>query len=258
MSRILIVEDDERIRSSMRLALEDEGYTVEDVASGEEAASRFAEEPAELVLIDLMLPGIDGFETCRTLRRQGTVPIIMVTARSDTHDVVAGLEAGDDVVGVGAGGHHDDGNRALASQGPTGLESVDTREHQVDEHQLCRLLCEAACRLLAAGHILHGVALVLQGQPHRRPDPLVVLDDQDSTHRPIMTRPTLPGRAGRPGRIRSSARSGWARSPRRSTRRPWRRSASSGCRSSRRWAGLRWPKRCGRTRRRGCPSPATC
>jgi DNA-binding response OmpR family regulator len=96
MSRILIVEDDERIRSSMRLALEDEGYTVEDVASGEEAASRFAEEPAELVLIDLMLPGIDGFETCRTLRRQSTVPIIMVTARSDTHDVVAGLEAGAD------------------------------------------------------------------------------------------------------------------------------------------------------------------
>ena len=96
MSRILIVEDDERIRSSMRLALEDEGYTVEDVASGEEAASRFTEEPAELVLIDLMLPGIDGFETCRTLRRQSTVPIIMVTARSDTHDVVAGLEAGAD------------------------------------------------------------------------------------------------------------------------------------------------------------------
>ena len=67
MSRILVVEDDERIRSSMRLALEDEGYAVEDVANGEEAVDRFADEPAELVLIDLMLPGIDGFETCRTL-----------------------------------------------------------------------------------------------------------------------------------------------------------------------------------------------
>src|SRR6202022_3183004 len=96
MSRILVVEDDERIRSSMRLALEDEGYAVEDVASGEEAVSRFTADPSELVLIDLMLPGIDGFETCRTLRRQSTVPIIMVTARSDTHDVVAGLEAGAD------------------------------------------------------------------------------------------------------------------------------------------------------------------
>jgi DNA-binding response OmpR family regulator len=93
MSRILVVEDDERIRSSMRLALEDEGYAVEDVASGEDAVSRFALDPFELVLIDLMLPGMDGFEACRTLRRQSTVPIIMVTARSDTHDVVAGLAA---------------------------------------------------------------------------------------------------------------------------------------------------------------------
>ena len=58
--------------------------------------ARFTEQPAELVLIDLMLPGIDGFEACRTLRRQSTVPVIMVTARSDTHDVVAGLEAGAD------------------------------------------------------------------------------------------------------------------------------------------------------------------
>jgi two-component system KDP operon response regulator KdpE len=96
MSRILIVEDDERIRSSMRLALEDEGYTVDDVGSGEEAVERFAEEPAELVLIDLMLPGMDGFEACRALRRSSSVPVIMVTARSDTHDVVAGLEAGAD------------------------------------------------------------------------------------------------------------------------------------------------------------------
>jgi DNA-binding response OmpR family regulator len=66
------------------------------VSSGEEAVSSFNEEPCELALIDLMLPGMDGFETCRALRRQSTVPIIMVTARSDTHDVVAGLEAGAD------------------------------------------------------------------------------------------------------------------------------------------------------------------
>jgi len=96
MSRILIVEDDERIRSSMRLALEEEGYTVDGVGSGEEAVEQFGAEPYELVLIDLMLPGIDGFEACRALRRISTVPVIMVTARSDTHDVVAGLEAGAD------------------------------------------------------------------------------------------------------------------------------------------------------------------
>ena len=96
MSRILVVEDDERIRLSMRLALEDEGYTVDDVASGEDAVAHFANDPSELVLVDLMLPGMDGFETCRALRKQSTVPVIMVTARSDTHDVVAGLEAGAD------------------------------------------------------------------------------------------------------------------------------------------------------------------
>jgi DNA-binding response OmpR family regulator len=95
-SRILIVEDDERIRSSMALALEGEGYEVDEAASGEDALDRFAAEPPQVVLIDLMLPGMDGFECCRAIRRHSAVPIIMVTARTDTHDVVAGLEAGAD------------------------------------------------------------------------------------------------------------------------------------------------------------------
>ncbi len=95
-SRILVVEDDERIRSSMRLALEGEGYEVDEAATGEEALDRFAARPADVALIDLMLPGMDGFECCRALRRQSAVPIIIVTARTDTHDVVAGLEAGAD------------------------------------------------------------------------------------------------------------------------------------------------------------------
>ncbi len=95
-SRILVVEDDERIRSSMRLALEGEGYDVDDAGSGEEALDLFALEPPDVALIDLMLPGMDGFECCRALRRQSAVPIIIVTARTDTHDVVAGLEAGAD------------------------------------------------------------------------------------------------------------------------------------------------------------------
>ncbi len=95
-SRILLVEDDERIRASLRLALEDEGYELQEAASGEAALERFAEQPADVVLIDLMLPGIDGFECCRQLRRVSAVPVVMVTARTDTHDVVAGLEAGAD------------------------------------------------------------------------------------------------------------------------------------------------------------------
>jgi two-component system, OmpR family, response regulator MtrA len=95
-NRLLVVEDDERIRASMRMALEDEGYEVDEAGSGETALDRFAEQPADVVLIDLMLPGMDGFECCRQLRRTSAVPVIMVTARTDTHDVVAGLEAGAD------------------------------------------------------------------------------------------------------------------------------------------------------------------
>jgi DNA-binding response OmpR family regulator len=95
-TRILTVEDDQRIRASVRLALEDEGWTVDEASTGEEAAHIFTERPADVVLIDIMLPGIDGFELCRQLRAKSSVPIVMVTARSDTHDVVAGLEAGAD------------------------------------------------------------------------------------------------------------------------------------------------------------------
>ncbi len=95
-TRILTVEDDERIRASVRLALEDEGWTVDEAATGEAAVAHFTAQAADVVLIDIMLPGIDGFELCRQIRAKSSVPIVMVTARSDTHDVVAGLEAGAD------------------------------------------------------------------------------------------------------------------------------------------------------------------
>jgi DNA-binding response OmpR family regulator len=95
-TRILAVEDDERIRAAVKLALEDEGWTVDEAPDGETAIETFHRQPADVVLIDIMLPGIDGFELCRTLRRVSDVPIVMVTARADTHDVVAGLEAGAD------------------------------------------------------------------------------------------------------------------------------------------------------------------
>ncbi len=94
--RILLVEDDERIRTSTRLALEEEGYDVDEAADGEEALEHFSAHPADVVLIDLMLPGMDGFECCRQLRQASSVPVIMVTARTNTEDVVAGLEAGAD------------------------------------------------------------------------------------------------------------------------------------------------------------------
>lgn len=91
-----MVEDDERIRASTRLALEDEGYDVDEADSAELALATFGVRDPDVVIVDLMLPGMDGFECCRKIRRTSDVPIIVVTARSDTHDVVAGLEAGAD------------------------------------------------------------------------------------------------------------------------------------------------------------------
>lgn len=95
-TRILTVEDDERIRTAVRLALEDEGWTVDEAESGEDAVAIFQTTPPDVVLIDIMLPGMDGFELCRGIRRSSDVPVVMVTARNDTHDIVAGLEAGAD------------------------------------------------------------------------------------------------------------------------------------------------------------------
>ncbi|MCL7457707.1 response regulator transcription factor [Micromonospora echinofusca] len=96
MTDVLVIEDDDRIRLALLLALEDEGYRVRGVASAEEGLLRQRQEPADTVLVDLMLPGLDGFECIRRLRREDDVPIVVVSARDDTHDIVAALEAGAD------------------------------------------------------------------------------------------------------------------------------------------------------------------
>jgi DNA-binding response OmpR family regulator len=96
MTRILAVEDDARIQQALRLALQDEGYDVVGASDAESGLDAFRESPADLVLVDLMLPGMSGFDLCRELRTLSDVPIVILTARSDTHDVVAGLEAGAD------------------------------------------------------------------------------------------------------------------------------------------------------------------
>jgi DNA-binding response OmpR family regulator len=93
---VLVVEDDDRIRRALKLALADEGYEVLDVATGEEAIERARERTVSAVLVDLNLPGINGFEVCRRIRLLSPAPIIIVSAREDSHDVVAGLEAGAD------------------------------------------------------------------------------------------------------------------------------------------------------------------
>ena len=93
---ILLVEDDPRIRQVLEVALRDQGYEVRSASSGEQALDEVVLRRPDVLLLDLMLPGIDGLEVCRRLRLQGDLPIIAVTARSDSADVVAGLEAGAD------------------------------------------------------------------------------------------------------------------------------------------------------------------
>ena len=95
-ARILLVEDNEIIRMTLRLVLEDEGNTVIEAPDGEHALRSYVERSVDLVVLDLTLPGMDGFEVCRALRKRGDVPIVMLTARTDSHDQVAGLEAGAD------------------------------------------------------------------------------------------------------------------------------------------------------------------
>lgn len=96
MHSLLFVEDDTAIRTALRLALEDEGYTVHEAKDGADGIAKFSDLNPDLVLLDLRLPDISGFEVCRQLRQHSIVPIIMVTAQTDTHDLVAGLEAGAD------------------------------------------------------------------------------------------------------------------------------------------------------------------
>ncbi|MDA0285941.1 MAG: response regulator transcription factor [Actinobacteria bacterium] len=96
MQKLLFIEDDQDIRAALRLALEDEGYKVIEASDGISGLATFSTETVDLVLLDLRLPDMSGFDVCRELRRKSLVPIIMVTAQTDTHDLVAGLEAGAD------------------------------------------------------------------------------------------------------------------------------------------------------------------
>jgi DNA-binding response OmpR family regulator len=94
--RVLLVEDDVFIQRALGMALREEGFDLIGVVSGEEALTRLQTTTVDVVLLDLMLPGIDGLTVCRTLRAEGDLPIIVITARTATADVVGGLEAGAD------------------------------------------------------------------------------------------------------------------------------------------------------------------
>jgi two-component system, OmpR family, response regulator len=93
---ILLVDDEDAVQKLLTYPLEHEGFRVMQARDGEEALRRFGTERVDLVVLDLMLPKLDGLEVCRRLRAQSTVPIIMLTARDDELDKVVGLELGAD------------------------------------------------------------------------------------------------------------------------------------------------------------------
>ena len=95
-ARILLVEDDPSIREVTAIGLRAAGFEVETAPDGVAGLERWRRDRPDLVLLDVMLPRLDGLEVCREIRRESTVPIVMLTARGDTIDVVVGLEAGAD------------------------------------------------------------------------------------------------------------------------------------------------------------------
>jgi DNA-binding response OmpR family regulator len=96
LKKALIVDDDNNICELLRLYFEKDGFDVTTAGDGPAALRAFRESPSDIVLLDLMLPGMDGFDICREIRKESDVPIIMLTARGDTLDKVVGLELGSD------------------------------------------------------------------------------------------------------------------------------------------------------------------
>ena len=93
---LLLIEDDDAIRTGLELGLSRQGHRVMAAATGEDGLKLLKEQRPDLIVLDVMLPGIDGFEVCRRIRRTDQLPIILLTARSDDIDVVVGLESGAD------------------------------------------------------------------------------------------------------------------------------------------------------------------
>ncbi|HEU0257753.1 MAG TPA: response regulator transcription factor [Microbacteriaceae bacterium] len=96
MTRLLVVEDEKAIAEPLGYLLEREGYTITSAADGPAALAAFRDRGADLVLLDLMLPGMSGHDVCRTIRATSRVPIIMLTAKDSETDIVVGLELGAD------------------------------------------------------------------------------------------------------------------------------------------------------------------
>ncbi|MBC8570415.1 response regulator transcription factor [Zongyangia hominis] len=96
MGKVLVCDDDKNISELLRLYLEKEGYEVAIAGDGTQAIAKFNAESPDMVLLDIMMPGLDGWQVCREIRKKSSCPIIMITAKGETFDKVLGLELGAD------------------------------------------------------------------------------------------------------------------------------------------------------------------
>ena len=183
MAKILVVEDEESYRLSLGSLLPREGHTVVFAVDGNEALARFADSSPDLILLDLMLPGISGNEVCKTIRQTSNVPIIMLTAKDSETDEVVGLEIGADdyvtklasstkllarinkVLSRNAKASEVDQNDGVLTGGDV---TMDVERHQVfvkgvkvalplKEFELLELLLENVNRVLTRGQIIDSV-----------------------------------------------------------------------------------------------------
>ncbi|MDT4932896.1 MAG: two-component system, OmpR family, response regulator RegX3 [Pseudonocardiales bacterium] len=181
MTRVLVVEDEESFSDALSYMLRREGYEVEIAATGPEALTAFDRSGADLVLLDLMLPGLSGTEVCRELRSRSHVPIIMVTARDSEVDKVVGLELGADdyvtkpfssrelVARIRAvmrrGAESDELVTSTVEAGPVRMDverhvvSVDSKQISMPlkEFDLLELLLRNAGRVLTRGQLIDRV-----------------------------------------------------------------------------------------------------
>lgn len=181
MTKILVVEDEDSIRQPLVYLLQKEGYEVIEAADGNVAVEKFTTEGADLVLLDLMLPGLSGSEVCRTIRTTSDVPIIMVTAKDSEIDKVVGLEIGADdyvtkpystrelLARMKAVLRRQSGSKPTADgKIEAGSVVMDVERHQVYVHgvkvamplkefELLELLLENVNRVLTRGQIIDRV-----------------------------------------------------------------------------------------------------
>jgi DNA-binding response OmpR family regulator len=139
-ARILLVDDEQAVQTLLTYPLRKEGYEVVGAVDGQEALDRFAEQRFDLVVLDLMLPKLDGIEVCRRLRTRSQVPIIMLTAKGDELDKVAGLEMGADDYITKPFSVREFRSRVkaalrrgnMAGRGPAGEEPIQAGELEID------------------------------------------------------------------------------------------------------------------------------